>query len=152
MATLMLVQFGLSAQSKVAADSVEFYLNNSQYLHGLEYAKKRSAYYLKQKRYFAFSKMTVRESDVLLTLNDNQKTLKVLLDALKIVEKRNEKTSEIVLMQKLGNVYVKLNQFEHAKKYYYSAITQARKIKNDSLIGRLAQQLYRIHYNTNSDS
>ena len=151
-AIFILISNCFFAQQKTVADSVEIYLNNNKHLRALEFAKKQSDRYLSEKRFFEFSKMTLRETDVLLTLNDNQKAVKVLLDALKLVQKNNAERSEIVLLDRLGTVYVKLNQLERAKKYYHSAISKARKIKNDSLIGRLAQPLYRIHYNTNSDS
>lgn len=133
-------------------DSVDIYINRNDFLRGLTYAKKQAQQHLKNKNYLGYSKSTEKAADIFLTLNDSGKALKTLLDGLRIVDKYAEKQGEIILMSKLGSIYVKLKNYDEAKKYYYSAIAKAHKIKNDSLAGRLAQPLFRIHFYTENDS
>ncbi|HEU0136607.1 MAG TPA: hypothetical protein VFQ50_04895, partial [Flavobacterium sp.] len=139
-----------SPQPKI--DSVEFYISNSQYLKGLDYAKKKSAVLLKRRDFLGYSKVIVQKAEMYNTLNDNEKALKLLFDALKIVGKQQEKIGEVILLRKIGAIYTRMKDYEAAKKFYYQALAKAKRIKNDSLVGTLNQPLYKIHIITESDS
>jgi signal transduction histidine kinase len=94
----------------------------------------------------------VQKADIYNTLNDHEKALKSLFNALKDISKKNEKVGEIILFRKIGMIYTRLKEYESSKKYYCTALSKAKKAKNDSLIGAMYQSMYKIHITTNSDS
>lgn len=136
---------------KEATDSVVFYMKNNDYLKALNFAEKQSDYYLKNKKYLEYSKIVVQKADIHNTLNNNEKTLKLLFDAIKIIEKV-DKIGEIILLRKIGAIYIRLKEYEKAKKYYFTALFKAKKETNDTLIGSLSQPLYKIYMLTDNDS
>lgn len=136
---------------KEATDSIVFYMKNNDYLKGLNFAEKQSDAYLKKKKYLEYSKVIVQKAEIHNILNNNEKALIILFNALKIIEKE-DKIGEVILLRKIGAIYTRLKEYEKAKKYYFTALSKAKKEKNDSLIGRLSQPLYKIHMLTDNDS
>ena len=143
-----------SAASEMSrpVDSVEYYISTSHYLKGLKFAKEKAAYLLRRKDYLEYSKVIVQKAEMYNILNDNEKALRLLFDALKLVSKEKQTISEVILIRKVGAIYTRMKDYGAAKKYYYKALAKAKRIKNDSLIGRLNQPLYKIHVITESDS
>lgn len=140
-------------QSAYAAlDSVDALINKTRYIHARDYSIKLADKYLKQKDFLNFSKASLKKADVYAALNDNEKVLKVLFDALNIVQKNQEKVGEIILARRIGAAYTSLQDLQKAKHYYYNALSCAKKIKNDSLIEALNQPLYKVHALSDSDS
>jgi signal transduction histidine kinase len=133
-------------------DSVAIYITNNDYLKALNCAKKQSNLFLKNKKYLEFSKVIIQKADIYNSLNDHEKALKVLFNALKIIANKNEKIGEVIIFRKIGSINSRLKDYEAAKKYFCTALSKAKKAKNDSLIGGMYQPMYKIHITTNSDS
>ncbi len=139
------------SNNSLKVDSVAIYTKNNQYEKALLFAKNRSANFLNHKEYLKYSETNIQISEIYNLINEKEKALKVLFDVIKTLQKK-EVVGKIITYRKIGAIYTSLTKYEKAKKYYYLALSNAKKSKNDSLIGRLNQPLYKIHKLLKSDS
>jgi signal transduction histidine kinase len=137
--------------NKNSVDSTSIYIKNGDYEKGLIFAKKQNQLYLNQKDYLKFSQETLQISSIYNSLNNNDKALEILFEALGIIKGKST-VGEIILFKQVGLIYSNIVDYKKAKKYYNIAYKKARLANNDSLVGKLNQSLYKTHFFLNSDS
>lgn len=133
-------------------DSVAIYTLNGDFQKGLHYSKKQSNYFLKQKKYSELCAVIIQQANIYNLLGDNENALGVLFSTLKIIQNKNKNADEIVLLKKIGEIYILVKDFKNAKNNLYKALTKTKKTKNDSLSNRINQSLFKAHMLSKSDS
>lgn len=133
-------------------DSVAVYTVNGEFQKGLAYSNIQSNYFLKQKKYKQFCNAILQQATIYNLLSDNDNALSTLFKTLKVIQNKNEKFGEIILRKKIAEIYTLIKDYKTAKNNLYTALKNAKKIKNDSLLNRINQSLFKIHMLTKSDS
>ena len=119
--------FNSKAQNNV--DSLDFYLEKKELIKALNYAKKKSEQFLKQKKYKEFCKISVRKAKLYGRLNDHDKSLTTLYNAITVAEKYNINCKSEIIEQ-IGTRYSILNDTVRSLKNYYKVLRMVLKQKN----------------------
>lgn len=133
-------------------DSVAIYTENGEFQKGLAYSNSLSNHFLKQKKYNHFCKVILQQATIYNLLGDNESALNTLFRSLKVIRNKNEKFGEIILTKKIAEIYILMKDYKMAKTNLYSVLKNTKKVKNDSLLNRINQSLFKIHMLTKSDS
>lgn len=141
--------FNSKAQTKV--DSLDFYLEKKELIKALNYAKKKSEQFLTQKKYKEFCKISVRKAKLYGRLNDHDKSLTTLYNAITVAEKYNINCKSEIIEQ-IGTRYSVLNDTIRAFKNYYKAKKIALIEKDTATLIHVYHNLFRLHTEKNLDS
>ena len=144
--------FGITfvfCQSKT--DSIDYYSDRKELIKAINYAKNKSVEYLKQKRYNDFCKISIRKSTLYAELNDHDKSIVSLYDALSLSEKYKLKgKSEII--ERIATRYSVVGDTTRAFINYYKAKKIALTEKDTSSLLNIYQNLFRLNTKRNIDS
>jgi signal transduction histidine kinase len=141
-----------STAPKKNADSVAIYTKNGDFQKGLHYAKILSNQFLKEAKYGKLCNVIAQEATIYNLLGDNNKSLETLFKTLKTIQNRNEKFGKIILIKKIAEIYTLMKDYKNAKSNLYASLNKMKTVKNDSLLNRINQSLFKIHMLTESDS
>lgn len=137
------------SQSKV--DSIEYYSEKKELIKAINYAKKKSDEYLSQKKYPDFCKISVRKSKLYGTLNDHDKSLVTLYEALTISEKHKLK-GKAEIIEQIATRYSLVRDTTRAFKFYHKAKYIATQEKDTSSLIHIYHNLFRLNTAKNVDS
>ncbi|HRE76718.1 MAG TPA: ATP-binding protein [Flavobacterium sp.] len=137
------------SQSKV--DSIDYYSEKKELIKAINYAKKKSDNYLIQKKYADFCKISVRKSKLFGTLNDHEKALVTLYNALSISEK-NKLKGRAEIIEQIATRYSIVSDTARAFKNYYKAKHIALIEKDTSSLIHVYHNLFRLHTTKSIDS
>lgn len=132
-------------------DSVSFYIKNKDFIKGLHLANNLTKKYYSQKNYLAFTEVNIQIAEIYYRLNDHKKALQFLFNAKKTIGNKNI-LCNILIVRKIGDIYLHLKKYNETKKYFYAALNLSKKSKSDSLVQRMYQKLYQFHIRIESDS
>ncbi len=141
--------FNSKAQNNV--DSLDFYLEKKELIKALNYAKKKSEQFLTQKKYKEFCKISVRKAKLYGRLNDHDKSLTTLYNAITVAEKYNINCKSEIIEQ-IGTRYSILNDTIRSLKNYYKAKKIAFIEKDTATLIHVYHNLFRLHTEKNLDS
>lgn len=137
------------AQSKV--DSLDYYRDKNELIKALNYAKTKSESHLKNKKFKEYCEICIRKAQIYGTLNDHDKSLKTLFNALSIAEKNKiKKKTEII--EQIGTRYSIVNDTIRAFKYYYKAKKIGMHEKDTLALIHVYHNLFRLHTAKKLDS
>jgi signal transduction histidine kinase len=152
LALLPLFSYPISLDKIRAKDSMAYYDSKKDWIKALDYSKRKSEDYLKDKNYDAYLEISMRTSKIYAQLNENQKAIELLLRTLKYLEKNNPKINNSPIFIELGLRYSYLRDTVKSKKYYHKALKTSIS-KNDYENQKNAfQNLFRLHSYNNPDS
>ncbi|MEO8233835.1 MAG: ATP-binding protein [Flavobacterium sp.] len=137
---------------KTKTDSVSYYLEKNNFIKALNYAHKKSENYLLAKDYNAYCDILIQKSEIYRGLNDIENTIKILYEARNIAETNNLLEKQALIYRAIGNVNGIIFEYSKAKKYLHKANKIALKLKNNSLLIKVNQGLFKICMETESDS
>lgn len=137
---------------KTKTDSVSYYIEKNNLIKALDYARKKSDYYLKTKNYTAYCDIMIQKSEVYRGFNDLENTIKTLYEARNIAETNKLLEKQVLIYRAIGNVNGLILEYTKAKKYLHKANKIALKLKNNSLLIKVNQGLFKISLETESDS
>jgi signal transduction histidine kinase len=147
--------FGFQSQSfgeKTKTDSVSYYIEKNNLIKALDYARKKSDYYLEIKNYAAYCDIMIQKSEVYRSFNDMVNTIKTLYEARNIAEANNLLEKQVLIYRAIGNINGIIFEYTKGKKYLHKANKIALKLKNNDLLIKVNQGLVKINYETESDS
>lgn len=147
--------FGFQSQNfetKAKTDSIAFYLEKNNAIKAINYARKKSDYYLKNKNYVAYCDMIIEKSELYRKFNDNENALKVLFEARNVAEQNNLLEKKAVIYTAIGNINGIIFEYTNAKNYLKKAEKIASKLNNNNLLNKIDQGLFKIYSETESDS
>jgi signal transduction histidine kinase len=146
-------QFCFGFQSlKTKTDSVSYYIEKNNFIKALNYAHKKSENYLATKNYNAYCDIMIQKSEIYRGLNDIENTIKILYEARNIAETNNLLEKQALIYRAIGNVNGIIFEYSKAKKYLHKANKIALKLKDNSLLIKVNQGLFKIFMETESDS
>ncbi|WP_333693903.1 sensor histidine kinase [Flavobacterium sp.] len=132
-------------------DSIEYYSDQKEFIKGINYAKNLSDKLLKAKKYTEYCKVSVRKSKLYGSLNDNERSLSVLFNALALAEKHKLNCKSEIIEQ-LGTRYSLIKDINKSFKYYFKAKYHALKEKDTSTLIHVYHNLFRLYTDTHLDS
>lgn len=133
-------------------DSVAIYTSNGSFQKALTYSDILYSNFLKNKQYKQLSTVSIQQARIYNLLGDNEKALSILSKTLKLIQTKNEKFWEIILIKKIAEIYTSTKNYTSAKNNLHLALKKSEKSKNDSLTNRINQSLFTIHLVIKSDS
>ncbi len=139
-------------KTKLETDSIPIYVEKNNVIKAIEFARKKTLIYLKNKNYNAYCKIILENADLFEQFNDKENAIKILFKALPIAEKYNLKESQISIYRKLGDLNGQIFEITKGKKYLKIAEKKALDFDNKELIIRVYRGLFKIHAASNSDS
>ncbi|WP_395057967.1 ATP-binding protein [Flavobacterium sp.] len=142
----------LNLGTKTKTDSISYYIEKNNLIKGLNYARKKSEHYLEIKNYSAYCDIMIQKSEVYRGYNDMENTIKTLYDARTIAETNNLLEKQVLIYRAIGNINGIIYEYTKAKKYLIKANNIALKLKNNDLLIKVNQGLFKIYSETNSDS
>lgn len=149
---LPLFCFATRLQHKTVTDSMAYYESKKDWIKALDYGKRKSAHFLKEKNYEGYRTISLRTSKIYAQLNENHKAIELLLKASKTPEVINPKVNNPSIYIELGLRYSFLRDTLKSKKYYHKALKTSM-AKNDYENQKNAyQNLFRLNINSNIDS
>ena len=99
---------------------------------------------LKKKDYKAFCENSLQKSKIYFKLNDGEKSVNALYHALKIAEKHNLAYEKVLLLNAIGrNFQLSFNR-QKSIEYYKKSELIASKLKNDTLLAFVEQNIFSI--------
>lgn len=137
---------------KAETDSIQIYVEKNNVIKAIEFARKKSLIYLKNKKYNEYCNVILENADLFEQFNDKENAIKILFKALPIAEKYNLNESQISIYRKLGDLNGQIFEFTKGKKYLKIAEKKALDFNNTELIIRVYRGLFKIHAASNSDS
>jgi len=152
LAFLPLFCHAIHLEENKVKDSMAYYESKKDLIKALDYSKRKSEDYLKDKNYDAYLKLSLRTSKIYAQLNENDKSIELLLKTTKYFEKNNPKVNIAPIFIELGLRYSFLRDTIKSKKYYHKALKTSIS-KNDYENQKNAfQNLFRLHSYSNPDS
>jgi signal transduction histidine kinase len=133
-------------------DSLALYTQNGDFEKGLHCAKILSSQFLRQTKYQELCHVVTHEASIYNQLGDNKKSLEILFKTLKTIQNKNEDFGKVLLLKKIAEIYTSMKDYKKAKSNLYSALNKMKTVKNDSLLNRINQSLFKNHMLTESDS
>lgn len=149
--SLILFCFHLGS-SQVKTDSIKYYINIKKPLKALTYTKKKSSYFLLNKKYNNYCSIMHRRAQLFEDLNDRENAIKTLIEYSKIADKYNLTDHILNYNRKLANLYTTSLSFSNAKKYLYTSKKIALKSNDIEKIIDVYQAFFRFHKQIESDS
>ena len=137
---------------KLKTDSVAIYVEKNNVIKAIEFARKKSLFYLKNKNYNEYCKVILENADLFEQFNDKENAIKILYKALPVAEQYNLKESQVSIYRKLGDLNGQIFEFTKGKKYLKIAEKKALDFKDKDLIIRVYRGLFKIYAASNSDS
>ena len=129
-----------------------YYESKKDWIKALEYGKRKSEVFLKDKNYEGYRSICLRTSKIYAQLNENHKAIELLLKATKVPEVKNSKANNAAYYVELGLRYSFLRDTIKSKKYYHKALKTSL-AKNDYENQKNAfQNLFRLNINSDLDS
>ncbi len=141
-----------TSESKTKTDSITYYLEKSNALKAIEYARKKSNSYLENKNYAAYCDIMIEKSEIYRNFNDNENALKVLFEARDVAEKNKLIEKQVLVYRGIGNINGVVFEYTKAKKYLRKAEKIASQLNNNDLLSKVNQGLFKIYFETQSDS
>jgi signal transduction histidine kinase len=133
-------------------DSVALYTAIGSFQKALIHSEILTARFLKNKQYKQLSAVSIQQASIYNLLGDSEKAVSILSKTLKLIQSKNEKFWEIILIKKIAEIYTSEKEYNSAKNNLLLALRKSEKIKNDSLSNRINQSLFTIHLVIKSDS
>lgn len=150
--TLPLFCFATRLQHKTVTDSMAYFESKKDWIKALDYGKRKSEMFLKEKNYEGYRTISLRTSKIYAQLNENHKAIELLLKASKTPEVGNPRVNNPSIYIELGLRYSFLRDTLKSKKYYHKALKTSL-AKNDYENQKNAyQNLFRLNINSNIDS
>lgn len=131
---------------------MSYYIEKNNLIKALDYARKKSEYYLKTKKYAAYCDIMIQKSEVYREFNDIENTIKALYNARNIAETYNLLEKQVLVYRAIGNTNGMIFEYTKGKKYLHKANRIALKLNNNSLLIKINQGLFKICMETESDS
>ena len=146
---LIASQFCFGFQNlKTKTDSVSYYIEQNNFIKALNYAHKKSKNCLLSKNYNDYCDIMIQKSEIYRGLNDIENTIKILYEARNIAETNNLLAKQVLIYRAIGNVNGIIFEYSKAKKYLHKANKIALKLKNNSLLIKVNQGLFKISLET----
>jgi len=139
-------------QDKKITDSMAYYESKKDWIHALDYGKRKSEDYLNKKNYEGYRTICLRTSKIYAQLNENHKAIELLLKASKTPEVSNLKVNNPSIYIELGLRYSFLRDTLKSKQYYHRALKTSLEKKDYENQKNAYQNLFRLNINTNLDS
>ena len=139
-------------QNKKVVDSMAYFESKKDWIKALNYGKRKSEVFLKEKNYEAYRTICLRTSKIYAQLNENHKAIELLLKASKSPEVLNTKVNNPSIYIELGLRYSFLRDTLKSKKYYHKALKTSINEKDYENQKNAYQNLFRLNINSNLDS
>lgn len=136
-------------QKKQAVDSVLYYQEQKEYTKAIRFAQEKANRLLSEKKYVEFCDLCLQKADLFAQLNDYHKSVKVLYDALTVIEKNNIKYDMAEIYDNLGQKYAIIKDSVKTFKYYHKILSLP---DNSKSLKNAYQNLFRLYAHKNSDS
>lgn len=148
---LLLTATGWS-QLKSSKDSLLFYKENKDYLSFVELSQRHSQELLYNNQLNDYCDISLELSEVYGLLNDIEKSVNLLFDLLKIIDKNKLSYNKAQIYKKLGERYSTLKDTAKALDFYHKTLKISK--KNNLIRDQrdAYQNLFRIHTAINLDS
>lgn len=137
------------SQSKI--DSIDYYSDKKELIKAINFAKNKSEEYLNQKKFKDFCKISVRKSKLYADLNDHDKAIVSLYNALSISEK-HKLNGKAEIIERIATRYSVVGDTVKALKNYYKAKHIALSEKDTTSLINIYQNLFRLHTKNRVDS
>lgn len=136
-------------QNISVVDSVLFYQEQKEYSKAVRYAQQKANRLLAEKKYADYCDLCLQKADLFTQLGDNQKSIKVLYEALSVIDKNNIRYNKVGIYDNLGQRYAAIKDTAKTFKYYRKVLNlpdNTKELKN------AYQNFFRLHVHTNPDS
>ena len=140
---LLFFSLGISART-TGGDSIDVYVEQNKIIKALGYAIRESDQLLKKHDYEGYCKFSLQKSKIYLKLNDSQKSINVLYNALKIAEKYNLKYEKVLLLNSIGRNFQLSFNHQKSLEYYNKGEKLAAELHNDTLRAFVQQNIFSI--------
>jgi tetratricopeptide (TPR) repeat protein len=140
-----------SAQN-ATRDSIDYYTDKNELIKGLNYAKNKTDHYISTKQFNNLKKTSVKKANIYSKLNENDKAIKALYDAINHIEKNKSSVSTAELYVELGGKYSILRDTLMSFKSYHKGVALSLKSKDTISLKNAYQNLFRLHVLSNLDS
>lgn len=138
--------------NKKVVDSISYYESKKDLIKALDYGKRKSEIYLKQKDYAKYRTTCLRTSKIYAQLNENHKAIELLLKASKSPKTSNTKANNPSIYIELGLRYSFLRDTLRSKKYYHKALKTSIIEKDYENQKNAYQNLFRLNIISDLDS
>ncbi|WP_395045754.1 hypothetical protein, partial [Flavobacterium sp.] len=128
-------------RKKTKTDSVSYYIEKNNLIKALNYARKKSEYYLETKNYTAYCDIMIQKSEVYREFNDLENTIKTLYEARNIAETNHLLEKQVLAYRAIGNTNGIILEYTKGKKYLNKANKIALKLKDNDLLIKVNQGL-----------
>ncbi|MBM4675725.1 sensor histidine kinase [Flavobacterium psychrophilum] len=133
-------------------DSVDFYVDKNNPAKTINFARKKTAQLLYEKKYDEYCTAMLKKSSLYEQFNDKENALKVLFEALSVAEKHNLTEKQILIYKKTGDINNQIFEYTKSKKYLKIAEKTALKYNNKELLIQVYRGLFKVYSETSSDS
>jgi signal transduction histidine kinase len=113
-------------------------------MKALEYAIKKSDVLLKNKDYKGYCQNSLQKSKIYGKLNDVNKSIDVLFNALKIAEKHHLQYEKVLLFNAIGRNFKSSLNLPKSLEYYRKGEKIAARLHNDTLRAFVQQNIFKI--------
>lgn len=120
------------------------YFGQNKIIKALEYVVRESDQFLKKKDYKGYCKSSLQKSKIYLKLNDPQKSINVLYNALKVAERHNLKYEKVLLLNSIGRNFQLSFNHQKSLEYYNKGEKLAAELHNDTLQAFVQQNIFSI--------
>ena len=149
---LFLLSFVFASAQNATRDSVDYYTDKNELIKGLNYAKNKTDYYITTKQFNNLKKTSIKKANIYSKLNENDKAIKALYDAINHIEKNKSSVSTAELYVELGGKYSILRDTLMSFKSYHKGVNLSIKTKDTIPLKNAYQNLFRLHVLSNLDS
>ncbi len=148
---LLFLFFCTLSYSQKEGDSIDYFIEKNELIKALDYGRSKSNYYLENKQYDKYCETCVKKALVYGRLNDHDKSLHTLLNALNVSKKNGLKGSANILEQ-IGTRYSLIRDTTKAFKNYHSALKIGLTEKDTASLVNIYQNLFRLYSEKDIDS
>jgi signal transduction histidine kinase len=148
---IFLLFFFVSSFSQTKEDSIDYYIEKKELLKALDYGNTKSKIYLENKQYDNYCKISIKKALAYGRLNDHDKSLKTLLDALSVSNK-NKLKGGAEIFEQIATRYSIIRDTSKAFKNYYKALKVSLIEKDTVSLVNIYHNLFRLYSEKNLDS
>ncbi|MDD2986581.1 ATP-binding protein [Flavobacterium sp.] len=143
--------FCVVAFSQTKTDSIDYYVKQNELIKALDYGRAQSKYYFENKQFDNYCKISIKKAVVFGRLNDHDKSLSTLFNALNISNTHKLKGSAEIIEQ-IATRYSMIRDTSKAFNNYYKALKIGETEKDTATLVNIYQNLFRLYSQRNSDS
>jgi signal transduction histidine kinase len=140
------------AQLKSSKDSLMFFKKNKEYLSFVKLSQRYSQELKSNNRFNEYCDISLELSEVYGLLNDSEKSVNLLFDLLKTIDKNKLTYNKALIYKKLGERYSTLKDTVKALDFYHKTLKFSKKNNQIRDQRDAYQNLFRIHTALNLDS